>query len=135
MAADTEIPTQVFQETRDYGSVLAAVTLEAERTSTSMHTEGLNSLALDYRYTYSAATATQVYVDHSVDGVTWSKTAELDTIAERVHEYTTGAASNNFHIVLDIHAKWTRVRVNGTSGAAGDLVTLRARATHINRGL
>lgn len=134
MAANTDIPTQVFQQTRDYGAVLSAVTLEAQRTSTTMHTEGMDSLVLDYRYTYSAATATQIYVDHSVDGTTWSKTAELDTITERAHVYTTSATSNNFHIVLPIHAKWTRVRVTGTSGAAGDLVTLNARATRLNGG-
>ena len=115
----------------------ASSTLAAERTSGTFTTKGYSQLFLSCFYTYSAATAVIIAVDTSplaspaaTDFVKeWredSVASGVATMKTATYSFTTGAANQLISLPLPVDNQTARIRISGTSGAAGDIVVVYA---------
>jgi len=108
---------------------LNGVVLSAERTSNTFSGEGYNQLTLDVRFTYAAATAVQVSVDHSEDATNWhqyqsiSTSAGTGTTTPFTWEQAIAAASENWALERPINSPgFLRIRLNSTGGTTDSAI-------------
>lgn len=108
------------------------VTLAAERTSSTVPSDGFNMATFFFKFTRSAATDVSMEVDASEDGGgTWYKVHELDasappTLTSGIAHWTNAVTGNeNWVWNVPVNYPNLRIRVNGTSGGSSDLLTVR----------
>ena len=112
---------------------LSAVTLASERTSNTFGTLGREELTVYVNLSaQSAASAVLVKVDGTNDsGTTWfpvqsvSIAAGTGTLSDYVASKAVSGA-DTFEARFDLNFQQCRIRVSGTSGAAGDVVSVSA---------
>jgi hypothetical protein len=113
---------------------LSGATLAAERTSNNLSTAGFDQLTIFIDYTYSAASAVTMTLEASDDnGSTWYRTqtgsisSGTVTLSSQTFTKSTGSADQTFVVNQAINYDMMRIKVAGTSGDTGDLVTVSVR--------
>jgi hypothetical protein len=112
---------------------LSGVTLASERTSNSFNVPGRTELTVFANLSArSAATDVKINVDASNDsGTTWFPVQSVAIAAGTgtMSDYTATkavSAADTFEARFDLSFQLCRIRVSGTSGAAGDVVSVSA---------
>lgn len=112
---------------------LSGVTLESERTSSTIECDGYDQLVLYVVHTNSSATRIDINVDSSPnDGTDWCEfqseniSSGTATLSDLDYQKTV-SASKKIRVAVPINDDQIRVRISGTSGGASDLVTVYGR--------
>jgi hypothetical protein len=110
------------------------VTLAAQRTSASFDARGYSALTLEINLSArTAATTIDVLLETSNDeGTTWHRVQSVSvsggtaTLSDLLYQKTVSAA-DTICINIPINYSFMRIKVDGTSGAAGDVIAISAR--------
>lgn len=126
-----DVPRSVYQNS----NAITAAPLNVAITTDALSTTGYRYFMFEFTYVYSAATAVTMTCQYSNDATTWYNQQLLAYVsggtfssAARVWSYTTGAANANWAWTVPCRAQYLRCTFTGTSGAVGDLLTVRARS-------
>ena len=119
---------------------LSGVTLASERTSETFDATGYSQLTLYVDLTaYSAVTAVLVKIEAQPAGSSnWhrvgftSTAAGTATLSDGTWSFSNAAAADQLPIIdLPLNYKKMRVKVSGTNGAAGDVVSVYATLSQV----
>lgn len=116
---------------------LSGVTLASERTSNTIECDGRDQMTINVNLSArTAATAVLVAVDISPDGTTWyplqseSISSGTATLSDLVWSKTV-SGTDTWSFYYPIAAQKMRIRISGTGGAAGDVVSVTLRLSNV----